>query len=65
MEKVLINSDKYHGQYVAIISIEDATVVGSGDTPEKALREAREKGVQNPYILFIPKKNLVHIYYAG
>ena len=64
MEKVLVNSDKYDGQYVAMIGAEDNTIVGSGNTPEEALNKAREKGIQNPFLLYIPDKDLVHIYYV-
>jgi hypothetical protein len=65
MEKVLVNSDKYNGQYVAIISVENNTIVGSGVTPEEAINKAKEKGVRNPFILYVPDKDLVHIYYVS
>ena len=64
-QKILVNSDKYNGQYVAIKNAEDNTIVGKGATPEKALNEARQKGFKNPFIVYIPNKNLVHIYYVG
>ncbi|UCD27377.1 MAG: hypothetical protein JSV03_09620 [Planctomycetota bacterium] len=64
MEKLLVNTDKYDGQYVAMVSAEDNTIVGAGKTPEEALNEARKKGVENPFLLYVPDKNLVHIYYA-
>lgn len=59
--KILLNSSKYNGQYVAIISAEDHTLVGAGDIPEDALNKARKKGVKNPFILYIPDKDSVHI----
>lgn len=65
MKNVLVNSDKYNGRYVALISIENNTIVGSGDSPEAALNEARKQGVQNPFLLYVPEKDLVHIYYVG
>ena len=64
MEKILVKSDKYNGQYVAMISLEDSTIVGFGNTPEKALNEAKKKGIQNPFLLYVPDKDLVHIYYV-
>ncbi len=64
MEKVLVNSDKYYGQYVAIKSAEDNTIVGAGDTPTKALEEARKKGIHDPFLLYVPDKDVVHIYYV-
>jgi hypothetical protein len=65
MEKVLVNSDKYNGQYVAMISAEDNTIVGSGSTPEEALNEAIKEGVQAPFLLYVPEREVVHIYYVG
>jgi len=63
MEKILVNSNKYDGQYVAMVSADDNTIVGSGNTPEEAINEARKNGIQNPFLLYVPDKNLVHIYY--
>ncbi|MBM4350126.1 MAG: hypothetical protein FJ106_09615 [Deltaproteobacteria bacterium] len=62
MEKILVTTDEFNGRYVAMKSIEDNTIVGVGDDPEKALREAEEKGFKNPVLLYIPEKDLVHIY---
>lgn len=64
MEKVLVKSDKYCGQYVAMKSIDDHTIVGAGDTPDKALEKAKRKGFQNPFLLYVPDKDIVHIYYV-
>ncbi|MEW5766513.1 MAG: DUF5678 domain-containing protein [bacterium] len=64
MEKVLVNSNKYNGQYVAIISVDDNTIVGSGNTPDEALSKAQKKGIQKPFILYVPDKDLVHIYHV-
>jgi hypothetical protein len=64
MDKVMVNSYKYNGQYVAIKSAQDNTVIGSGTTPEEALNDAKEKGITDPFLLYIPEENLVHIYYA-
>jgi hypothetical protein len=64
VEKLLVNTDKYDGQYVAMVSAEDNTIAGSGNTPEEALNEARKKGVENPFLLYVSDKNIVHIYYA-
>jgi len=65
MGKVLLNSSRYNGKYIAIMSAEDHTLVGVGDIPADALNKARKKGVKNPFILYIPDKNSVHIYHAG
>lgn len=65
MDKMMVNSDKYNGQYVAVKSAQDNTVVSSGTTPEEALNKAKEKGITEPFLLYIPEENLVHIYHAG
>jgi hypothetical protein len=62
MEKVLITTEKYNGQYVAFISADDNTIVGAGILPEDALRQAKDKGVSNPYLFYVPAQNMVQIY---
>jgi hypothetical protein len=64
MEEVLVNSNKYDGQYVAIKSPTDHTVVGNGISPEEALKDAEKNGVSDPFLLYITDKDTVHIYYA-
>ena len=63
--KILFNSNKYNGKYVAIISAEDHTPVGVGNVPADALNGARKKGIKNPFVLYVPDKDSVHIYHAG
>ena len=62
MEKALVTTDEYNGRYVAMKSFDDNTIVGVGDDPEKALKEAEKKGFENPVLLYIPEKDIVHIY---
>ncbi len=62
MEKILLNSRKYSGQYVALQGIEDSTVIASGKTPAEALKNAANKGVDSPYLLYVPAEESVHIY---
>jgi hypothetical protein len=45
-------------------SIDDNTIVGVGEDPAKALNDAASKGFKNPVLLYIPEKDLVHIYPA-
>lgn len=61
MKRVLVNSDKYNGQYVALVSADDNTVVGSGTTSAEALKQAHNQGAQEPFILYVSDKDLVHI----
>jgi hypothetical protein len=62
MEKILVTTDEFNGRYVAMKSFEDNAIVGVGDDPEKALKEAEAKGFKNPVLLYIPERDLVHIY---
>jgi len=44
MEKILVTTDEFNGRYVAMISFVNNTIVGVGDNPEKALKDAEAKG---------------------
>jgi len=65
MEKVLISSEEYNGRYVAMKSVNDSTVVGVGDDPAEALKEAEAKGFRNPVLLYVPEKDLIQIYFIA
>jgi len=62
IEKILLNDEKYSGQYVAFKNKDEHIVVGSGKTPQAALDEAVSKGYPQPILLFVPERNSVHIY---
>lgn len=64
MEKVLVTTDEYNGRYVALKSFDDNTIVGVGDNPEQAMKEAESKGFKNPVLIYIPEKDIVHIYWC-
>jgi hypothetical protein len=63
MEKIFVDTDEYSGRYVAMKNFDDTTIVGVGDDPEMALKDAESKGHKNPVILYIPEKDIVHIYH--
>jgi len=60
--RVLVRDEKYRGQWVALRSFDDNTVVGSGRTLTSALKKAEAHGEPHPVILFVPKKGVVQIY---
>lgn len=62
MEKILLKTDQFNGQYVALKSPNDASIIASGTTPTDALEEARKKGIQDPIIIYVPTEESVHIY---
>ena len=51
---------KYSGFFVAL-SYDRKKVLGKGYTPEKALKEAREKGFKDPILTKIPEKNSLYL----
>ena len=60
--EVLVKDEKYRGRYVALKAFGDNTVVGSGKTPLAAVKQARTAGVDDPVLLFVPRKGVVQIY---
>jgi len=62
MDRVLVKTDRYNGRYVALKSFNDNRIVGSGKDPETALKEAAAKGFKDPVLVYIPEKEMVHIY---
>ena len=59
---LLKDGEKYGGQYVATKSFKDKKVVSHGSDPSKVFNEAREKGVKEPVVFYVPKKGMVQIY---
>jgi hypothetical protein len=58
---LLKDGEKYCGQYVAMKSFSNRDVVSSGTKPATVLKEAKEKGVKDPVIFYVPKKDSVNI----
>jgi len=59
MAKILVKTNKYNGKYVAIKSLNDSKVVGSGKDPKTALRRAAAKGFDDPVLVYIPEKGVI------
>jgi hypothetical protein len=59
---VLVKDEKYEGQYVALKSFSDNTVVASGRTPLSVMKKARAAGVRNPVVILVPHRDVVQIY---
>lgn len=58
----LIADGEYEGQYVALKSFQDNTVVAFGLEPIDVLKSAEIKGFSDPVIMFIPQSNMTHVY---
>lgn len=62
MEQVLAANKKYQGKYVAFDPFKDKTVVAFGKNAGMVIKKARERGVDSPAVILVPKENEVHIY---
>lgn len=62
MDTILVKTNEYNGRYVAMKSFEDHAVIGVGDDPEAAIKDALMKGYKDPVLLYIPEQEMVHIY---
>jgi hypothetical protein len=62
MPQILIKEKKYRGTYVAVKDISHTKVISSGKDPKKVQDEAVKKGFDNPLLIYVPKKNMVHIF---
>lgn len=62
MQNVLISDEKYSGKYVIIKSLDDPLIISSGSDPKAVYDEAARKGYKEFLLLFVPEKELVHIY---
>ncbi len=62
MEQTLIRERKYNGRYVAIKDFNDNVVIADGENPNDVYELAVKKGYPDPVILYIPLKDMVHIY---
>ena len=59
---LLNDSEKYSGKYVATRSFTDREVICHGGDPVKVLREARELGIDEPVVFYVPEKGVIQIY---
>ena len=61
--KMLIKDGKrYSGKYVVTRSFNDKNVLCAGSNPLKVVKEAKKMGVEDPVLIYIPKKGIVQIY---
>lgn len=60
---VLVNNgEQYGGKYVALKSFDDKDVVSWGENPLYVYNEAKDKGVEDPVVFYVPEKNSIHVY---
>jgi hypothetical protein len=56
------DGNKYGGKYVATKSFGDKKVISSGKDIKKVYDNAKKKGIEDPVVFYIPKKDVVQIY---
>jgi len=61
-EQPLVTDKKYEGNWVALVSFLDNTVIAYGKDPERVLEEARAAGHDEPVFVYIPESGIVCIY---
>ncbi|MFC1855640.1 DUF5678 domain-containing protein [Thermodesulfobacteriota bacterium] len=59
---MLKDSKKHAGEYVATKSFSDNKIIAHGLNIATVHRDANEKGVDEPFIFFVPQKEMIHIY---
>ncbi len=58
----LVSNAKYAGRYVVFESAESSKIIASGTSPSKLIKQARDKGIAVPAIVFVPRKNAIFAY---
>lgn len=56
------NGEKYKGKYVALNNFMERKIVSFGANLSVVVKNANKKGVKEPVVLFVPHKNITHIY---
>ncbi len=62
MKQTLIKERKYNGRYVTIKDFNDSVVIADGENPNEVYESAVNKVYPDPVVLYIPLKDMVHIY---
>jgi hypothetical protein len=60
--ETLVTDKEYEGQYVALASFLDNTVLAWGDDPEEVSKQAHASGAEDPVIVYIPESGVTCIY---
>ncbi len=58
----LVSEEKYKGQYVALESFQNNTVVSSGSKPSEVILHAEKQGFKDTVLIFVPEKEMTHVY---
>jgi len=60
----ICKNKKYKGKFIAVTEERGKVkVISAGNTPQKVLKEAKEKGYKKPIITRIPTKDTSYVFY--
>jgi hypothetical protein len=62
--RTLVPDPRYRGQYVAITSCNDNTVVASGSSWGEVRRDALSRGFNESVVVYVPNEYCVHCLHA-
>ena len=58
----LVSGAEYEGLYVVLESGSSDKIIASGTDPGELIREARERGIAVPAIVYVPKRDVIYVY---
>lgn len=61
MNNLLANSDLYEGKFVVIDNFDDKNVLFSTSNTNELVEEVEKKGIQSPYVLYVPENGSINI----
>ena len=56
------NIEQYFGKYIALADPLSSKVLSSGRDPVKVYNKAKDKGIEIPFLLYVPDEDEVNIY---
>ncbi len=59
---VLLQRDEHRGEYVALKSFNDNTVIANGIAPKDVMAEAVSKGYSDAVIIYVPENDMTYVY---
>lgn len=62
MSQALVANRKYQGKYVAFDDSHDNKIVAYGQNAGVVIEKARQRGVNVPSVVFVPKEDTAYVY---
>lgn len=59
---LLKDTERYSGKFVATRSFTDREVISHGGDPVKVFNEAKNLGIDEPVVFYVPEKGVIQIY---